>query len=87
MFTNKYILVAYKISNGYMRDFKLLEQPISSKERLEYIANSNKYQSYKDNWYILTIFQDVEEIKGSWDEENYNKSSNNKHTKGNTRRT
>ena len=65
MFTNKYILVAYKISNGYMRDFKLLEQPISSKERLEYIANSSKYQSYKDNGYVVTIFQDVEEIRGS----------------------
>lgn len=52
--------MAYKMENGYMRDCKVLEQP-TTKERQQYIADSQKYQAYKDKGYALCIFEKCEE--------------------------
>lgn len=54
-----YILVSYKIVNGFTREFKLIEES-NCKERLEYLMTCKKYQDLQDNGYILSIFEKVE---------------------------
>ena len=50
-----YILVAYKIVNGFTRDFRLLEY--SSKEYLEYLYKSDRFKTLKDQNYRFAIYE------------------------------
>lgn len=57
-FTN--ILVAYKVENGFMRKSKILEYS-SSYSALEYILESERYDTYKKNGYELVELEEIEE--------------------------
>ena len=54
----EYILVFYKLHNGFAHDKKILESS-NSKNRLIYIAESTRYQEYKDKGYKYSVFKNV----------------------------
>ena len=51
----KYILVSYRLENGFVRNLKVLEYS-NFKERLEYLMSCDKYQALINQGYILDIF-------------------------------
>ena len=52
---NQYILVAYKIDNGFMRRTKIIEYS-NNRERLERLLDSTRYDVYKQEGYCLAIY-------------------------------
>lgn len=54
---NKYILVTYKIVNGFMRDFKVREYS-NVKERLLYLAESKLFNDEVKNGYTIAIYEE-----------------------------
>ena len=53
-----YILVFYTLHNGFAHDIKVVESS-NSKNRLIYIAESTRYQNYKDKGYVYSVFKNV----------------------------
>lgn len=53
-----YILVAYRIVGGWHRNWTVLEHS-NSKERLEYLVDSTRYDDYKKDGYIIAIYQEA----------------------------
>lgn len=58
-----YILVAYKIVNGFTRDFRLLEYSSNNKAYLEYLYKSDRYKTLKEQNYKFKIYEQNEELQ------------------------
>lgn len=56
---DRFMLVRYKIENGFLRDFKVLEYS-NNKERLEYILQSMRYSELKEKGYIIKVWKECE---------------------------
>ena len=56
MTKNEYVLVSYKLVNGFIREFKLIEHS-NCKERLEYLMTCKKCEELKENGYTLDIYK------------------------------
>ena len=54
----RYYIVAYKLVNGFIRDFRLLEY--GDKERLEYLYESNRWITLKNANYKFEILKQEE---------------------------
>lgn len=54
----QFILVFYKLENGFARNIKVVETS-NSRNRLIYIAESARYNNYKEEGYIYNVFQNV----------------------------
>lgn len=51
----QYILVGYKVVNGFIRDFKVIEYH-DCKERLEYLMTCSQCKELKEKGYIIDIY-------------------------------
>lgn len=54
----EYMMIAYKLENGYKRDITILESKYS-KEYLEYLLNFAKAQEYIAKGYIVKVFESI----------------------------
>lgn len=55
-FNCNYILVSYKLVNGFKREFKMLDES-NQKSRLEYLMSCKKCEDLKEQGYILEIYK------------------------------
>lgn len=52
----RYILVGYKLENGFIRDFKVIEYH-DCKERLEYLMTCSKCEELKEKGFVIGIYK------------------------------
>ena len=53
-----YMIIAYRLFNGFKCDFKVLEHS-NDKERLKYLMTASKVAEYIKCGYIVKIFEEV----------------------------